>query len=142
MNFLIFVVARSRNVAKSGTKPVYQNRTDTVKYVETAKTSHISGLRKFCQIAQLLGTGARYQAIQNRPTWMPGKIAAQITAKSVIASGERLIEVRHFWRSKNKMAEISVPACPIPIQKTKFVMSHAQPMGRLLPHTPIPVETR
>ena len=60
---------------------------------------------------------------------MPGKIAAQITAKSVIASAARLIDVRHFWRSKNKIAEISVPACPIPIQKTKLVMSQAQPTG-------------
>ncbi len=60
---------------------------------------------------------------------MPGKIAAHITAKSVIASADRLIDVRHFCRSKNKMAEISVPACPIPIQKTKLVMSQAQPTG-------------
>src|SRR5262249_16213339 len=128
-NFLIRVVARSRNVAKSGTKPVYQNKTDTVKYVETANTSHISALRKFCQIAQLLGIGAKYNAIQNRPTWMAGKMAAQMTAKNVIASAERLMEVRHFCRSKNKMAEMSVPACPIPIQKTKLVMSQAQPTG-------------
>src|SRR5262249_30475556 len=91
---------------------------------------------------QLLGIGARYHAIQNRPTWMPGKIAAQITANSVIASAERLIEVRHFWRSKNKIAEISVPACPIPIQKTKFVIPHAQPTGMLFPHVPTPVEMR
>jgi len=42
---------------------------------------------------------------------------------------ERLIEVRHFCRSKNRMAEMSVPACPIPIQKTKLVMSQAQPTG-------------
>ena len=40
------------------------------------------------------------------------------------------------------MAEISVPAWPIPIQKTKFVMSHAQPTGWLLPQTPMPVHTR
>src|ERR1044072_3433448 len=102
----------------------------------------MSALRKFCQMAQLFGIGAMYHAIQNRPTWMPGKIAAQITAKSVIASAERLIEVRHFWRSKNKIAEISVPACPIPIQKTKFVISHAQPFGMLFPHVPTPVEIR
>ena len=108
---------------------MYQNKTDTVKYVETANTSHMSALRKFCQMPQLFGIGAIYHAIQNRPTWMPGKIAAQITAKSVIASAERLIDVRHFWRSKNKIAEISVPACPIPIQKTKLVMSQAQPTG-------------
>ena len=41
---------------------------------------------------------------------MAGKYAAQITAKGVIASAERLIDVRHFWRVKNKIAEISVPA--------------------------------
>src|SRR6266496_1417058 len=141
-NFLIFVAARSRKVAKSGTKPVYQNRTETVKYVDTANTSHINALRKFCQIAQLLGEGARYHAIQARPTWIPGKIAAQITAKSVIASAERLIDVRHFCRSRNRMAEISVPACPIPIQKTKFVIPQAQPTGMLFPHVPTPVEIR
>ena len=74
------MVARSRNVAKSGTKPVNQNRTDTVKYVETANTSHMSALRKFCQMPQLFGIGAIYHAIQNRPTWMPGKIAAHVRA--------------------------------------------------------------
>ncbi len=52
------------------------------------------------------------------------------------------MEVLHFWRNRNKIAEIRVPAWPIPIQKTKLVMSQAQPMGRLLPHTPMPVETR
>ena len=111
-----------------------------MKYVDTANTSHISALRKFGQIAQLFGIGARYHAIQTRPTWTPGKIAAQMTAKSVIASAERLIEVRHFCRSKNKMAEINVPACPIPIQKTKLVMSQAQPTGMLFPQVPTPVE--
>src|SRR5206468_4642440 len=100
----------------------------------------ISALRKFCQMPQLFGIGAKYHAIQNRPTWMPGKIAAQITAKSVIASAERLIDVRHFCRSKNKIAEICVPACPIPIQKTKLVMSQAQPTGMLFPQVPTPVE--
>jgi hypothetical protein len=33
---------------------------------------------------------------------MPGKMPAQTTAKSVIASAERLIEVRHFWRSQEE----------------------------------------
>ena len=67
---------------------------------------------------------------------------AHMTANSVMASAERLIDVLHFCRNRNRIAEISVPAWPIPIQNTKLVMSHAQPIGRLLPHTPIPVETR
>ena len=61
--------------------------------------------------------------------WNSGKMPAQITAKIVIASAERLIDVRHFCRNRNRMAEISVPAWPIPIQNTKFVMSQAQPTG-------------
>ena len=37
---------------------------------------------------------------------------------------------------------ISVPAWPIPIQKTKFVMSQAQATGLLLPQTPMPSQNR
>jgi hypothetical protein len=33
-----------------------------------------------------------------------------MTAKMVIASEARLIEVRHFWRNRKSTAEISVPA--------------------------------
>jgi hypothetical protein len=65
---------------------------------------------------------------------------AQTTAKSVIASEARLIEVRQRWRVRNKMAEIKVPAWPIPIQKTKLVMSQAQPTVRFSPQTPTPLE--
>ena len=67
---------------------------------------------------------------------------AQMTANNVMASAARLMEVRQRWRVRNKMAEINVPACPIPIQNTKFVMSHAQAIGMFSPHTPMPVITR
>ena len=40
------------------------------------------------------------------------------------------------------MAEISVPAWPMPTQKTKLVMSKAQHTGRLRFHTPTPVKNR
>src|SRR5262245_60832811 len=69
-------------------------------------------------------------------------MAAQITAKIVIASLNRLILVRHFCRNRKRIADISVPAWPMPIQKTKLVMSNAQATGTLLPHTPTPVEMR
>ena len=46
-----------------------------------------------------------------------------------MASAARLMDVRHFWRSKHKIAEIKVPAWPIPIQNTKFTISHAQFTG-------------
>ena len=55
-----------------------------------------------------------------------------MTAKIVIASAKRLIAVRHFWRNRNRIAVISVPAWPIPIQKTKLVMSQAQPTGMVV----------
>ena len=61
-----------------------------------------------------------------------------MTAKMVIASAERLIEVRHVWRKRKRIAEISVPACPIPTQNTKLVMSQAQPTGWLRPQMPMP----
>ena len=53
----IFVLARSRNVARSGTMPVYQNSSETVKYVPIAKTSHTSGLRNWGHISIWLGMG-------------------------------------------------------------------------------------
>src|SRR6516225_2003595 len=58
------------------------------------------------------GTGVRKHvvAIHGRPVWMSGKIPAQATAKSVMASAKRLIEVRHFWLSRKRIAEMSVPA--------------------------------
>src|SRR5262245_53162418 len=61
-----------------------------------------------------------------------------MTAKMVIASAERLIDVRHFWRKRKRIAEMSVPAWPIPTQNTKFVMSQAQPTGTFRPQIPIP----
>ncbi|KXK21381.1 MAG: hypothetical protein UZ08_BCD001000134 [Candidatus Parvibacillus calidus] len=36
-NFLLNPLALSLSVAKSGTRPVYQNKSETVKYVEIAK---------------------------------------------------------------------------------------------------------
>ena len=48
-NLRSLVFARSRTVAKSGNKPEYQNKRDTVKYVEIANTSHIKGEAKLGQ---------------------------------------------------------------------------------------------
>src|SRR4028119_646437 len=50
-------VARSRSVARSGIRPTYQKSAETVAYVETAKTSHISGLRNCGQSPIVLGYG-------------------------------------------------------------------------------------
>ena len=62
-----------------------------------------------------------------------------MTANSVIASAKRLIDVRHFCWNSSKMAEISVPAWPIPIHQTKLMMSKAQPTGMLFPQAPMPL---
>src|SRR5689334_19530799 len=66
---------------------------------------------------------------------------ADATANRVIASAKRLMDVRHVCRSNKRMAEISVPAWPIPIHHTKLIMSKAQPTGELLPHDPVPLMT-
>ena len=42
----------------------------------------------------------QYQATHTRPVWNSGNIRAQMTANSVIASAERLIDVRHFCRKR------------------------------------------
>ena len=67
---------------------------------------------------------------------------AQATANSVIASAKRLIELRHVCRSSNRMAEISVPAWPIPIHQTKLTMANPQPTGMLMPQMPTPLTNR
>ena len=40
------------------------------------------------------------------------------------------------------MAEIKVPAWPMPIHQTKFIIGKAQPTGMFVPKTPMPVVTR
>jgi hypothetical protein len=40
----------------------------------------------------------------------------------VMASDARLIDVRHFCRNRKSTALISVPAWPMPIQKTKLTI--------------------
>ena len=67
---------------------------------------------------------------------------AQATAKSVIASAKRLIDVRHVWRSSSRIAEISVPAWPMPIHQTKLMMAKPQPTGMLMPQMPMPLTSR
>src|SRR5438445_13304393 len=70
---------------------------------------------------------------------MRGNCAAQMTAKMVIASAERLIEVRHCWRKRSRTAEINVPACQIPTKKTKLGMSKDQPTLLFNPQRPMPL---
>jgi hypothetical protein len=50
--------------------------------------------------------------------------------------------VRHFWRKRNKIAEIKVPAWPIPTQNTKFTIGKPHITGFWLPQTPTPVRNR
>ena len=70
--------------------------------------------------------------------WMMGKVPAHMTAKMVMASAARLMLVRQRCRNRKRMAEIRVPAWPMPTQKTKLVMSKAQPTVRLRPQVPMP----
>ncbi len=61
-----------------------------------------------------------------------------MTAKIVIASANRLIDMRHFCRNSSRIAEISVPAWPMPIHQTKLTMAKPQPTGTLTPQMPVP----
>ncbi len=57
MYFASGIFARSRSVPRSGTMPMYQKTTEIVAYVETANTSHASGLRNCGQTFIVFGYG-------------------------------------------------------------------------------------
>src|SRR5215831_16677968 len=98
--------ARSRMIAKSGTKPIYQNTSDTEKYVEIANTSQSNGELKFTHNdPNALGRGRDQTGpIHKRPMCANGKLAAQITANIVIASAARLIDILQRWRNNKRIA--------------------------------------
>ena len=58
-------LARSRSVARSGIRPVYQNSAETVRVGRTANTSQISGLRNCGQIPIVFGI--REQPVGRQP---------------------------------------------------------------------------
>ncbi len=102
----------------------------------------MSGLRKFTHRLMLFGYGnSQYAASHGRPVWKIGNIAAHMTAKIVIASAKRLMDMRHFCRNSSRIAEMSVPACPIPIHQTKLTIAKPQPTGMLTPQMPVPLMT-
>src|ERR1700753_2646643 len=132
------LLARSRMVPKSGIMPMYQNTTEMVAYVETANTSHNKGERNCGHTFMVLGQGKTQSPSHGRPTWISGNMPAQTTAKMVIASAKRLIEFRHCCLNNSKIAEISVPAWPIPIHQTKLIIAKPQPTGISRPQIPTP----
>ena len=88
------------------------------------------------------GYGNSQYANHGRPRWSSGNSPACMTAKIVIASVNRLIELRQlFCSSRSRIAEMNVPAWPIPIHQTKLMIANAHATGMLLPHTPMPLST-
>ena len=69
---------------------------------------------------------------------MSGNMPAQHTAKMVIASAKRLMELRHVCLNSSRIAEISVPAWPIPIHHTKLMMANPHAPGMVTPQMPTP----
>ena len=63
---------------------------------------------------------------------------AHATANRVIASENRLMDVRQSCFSSSKMAEIRVPACPMPIHHTKLTIANPQATGIMMPQIPTP----
>src|SRR5690349_8813596 len=108
-------------------------------YVDTAKTSQMSGLRNWGQTPIELGYGRSQKKSHGRPRCRMGYCAAQATAKIVMASAKRLIDVRHCWRRSKRIAEMSVPAWPMPTHQTKLTMSHPHATGSLMPQMPMPL---
>src|ERR1700723_2621473 len=117
---------------------MYQKITEIDAYVDTANTSHASGLRSCGQTFIVFGYGSSQYPSHGRPTWISGNMPAQTTAKMVMASAKRLIELRHCCLKSSRMAEISVPAWPIPIHHTKLTMAKPHPTGMSRPQMPTP----
>ncbi len=103
-----------------------------------AKKSQASGERKLGQMRRSLGYGISQKASHGRPMWQTGMIAPMESAKTVMASAQRVTGRRQVALARRRMAEISVPAWLMPIQKTKLVMSKAQKTGEFRPQTPMP----
>src|SRR3954454_7898075 len=115
-------VDRSRMSAKSGIIGRNRNSTLPVRYVVIAKKSQTSGERKLGQIIRREGYGISQKKSHGRPRWMIGNIAPIISANAVITSAQRVTGRRQPAFTRRRMAEISVPAWLMPIQKTKLVM--------------------
>src|SRR5580692_6785177 len=64
---------------------------------------------------------------------------AQTTAKIVMASAKRLMELRHCCLNSRRIAEISVPAWPMPIHQTKLMMAKPQATGCVMAQMPTPL---
>src|SRR5208337_2429532 len=115
-------VARSRTMAQSGIIGSSRKVRLPVRYVVMAKKSQTNGERKLGQIPRSLGYGISQKNSHERPKWMIGYCAPMASAKTVIASAHRVTGRRQPALTRRRIAEISVPAWLIPIQKTKFVM--------------------
>src|SRR5579863_10133742 len=64
---------------------------------------------------------------------------AQTTAKMVMASAKRLIELRQVCLKSKRIAEIRVPAWPIPIHHTKLMIANPQATGWVIAQMPTPL---
>lgn len=84
------------------------------------------------------GSGIICQSIHARPTWMRGNTAAVHMAHSVMSSARRAMLFLHRLPVSSSMADMSVPACPKPIQNTNSTISHPQGTLLLTPKTPTP----
>jgi hypothetical protein len=63
-------------------------------------------------------------------------------AKMVMASANLFMDVRHRCRKRKRIAEINVPACPIPTHQTKLIIAQPHPTGTFKPQMPVPVAIR
>src|SRR5579862_802090 len=70
---------------------------------------------------------------------MSGNMPAQTTAKIVMASAKRLMELRQLCLKSSKMAEMSVPAWPMPIHHTKLMIAKPQATGCVMAQIPTPL---
>ncbi len=86
----------------------------------------------------VLGYGNSQYPSHGRPRWISGNMPAQTTAKIVMASAKRLMELRQLCLNSSRIAEISVPAWPMPIHHTKLMMAKPHATGCVTAQMPTP----
>ena len=111
-------IAQRRQVRDQADEPEQQRHGGVRRDGEHVPDQRAPELRPDAHRVRDTGTASRRATAG--PMCSSGKSPAHATANSVIASAKRLIDVRHVCLSSSRIAEMSVPAWPMPIHQTKF----------------------
>ena len=116
-------------VARSGNKPEYQNKRETVKYVEIANTSQTEVSWSSPKAVRVcLDKGIQRTPSIHAPCAKPGIVRHTLPQRSSWLQLHRFTPVRQPWRNSNRIAEIKRTGVTIPTHHMKLVISQPHPI--------------